>query len=42
MKLNEPYLYQERIVAFIDILGFRSFVNETIDKKSWRALYGKR
>lgn len=26
--------YEERIVAFIDILGFRAFVNETIDKNS--------
>lgn len=34
MGLSTPYKYEERIVAFIDILGFRAFVNETIDKDS--------
>lgn len=28
------FSYDERIIAFIDILGFRAFVNETIDKNN--------
>ncbi|QEK50688.1 hypothetical protein FYC62_02665 [Pedobacter aquae] len=29
---NEEIFYEERIIAFIDILAFRDFINDTIDK----------
>ena len=34
IEINTSFEYEDRIVAFIDILGFRSFVNETVDKES--------
>jgi len=34
MEFNNTYEYEDRIIAFIDILGFRAFVNDTIDKKN--------